>query len=172
LFYFFEWEYDLISFLVFIFAKTIITMIQRIQSIYLLLASLASAGVFALPFATATLAEPNSTLFNDGRYTAQDSMMLMLIFGLNAFLAVAAIFLFKNRNLQSRVAMLGTALALASAALAFMTFTQDSWAVANLALVKDQYGLGLPIFAAIFYLMARFNIKKDDKLVSSMDRLR
>jgi hypothetical protein len=147
-------------------------MIQRIQSIYLLLASLASAGVFGLPFATASQAESTSALFNDGNFTAQDSPSLMAIFGLNAVLALAAIFLFKNRNLQARIAMLGVTLALASASLAFLTFTQDAWAASNLAALKDQYGLGLPIFVAIFYLMARYNIKKDDKLVSSMDRLR
>jgi hypothetical protein len=147
-------------------------MIQRIQSIYLLLASIASAGVFVLPFASVAQAEPTSSLFNDATYNAQDSMSLMAIFGLNAFLALAAIFLFNNRNLQSRIAMLGVALALASAALAFLTFSQDAWAASNTSLLKEQYGLGLPLFAAIFYLIARFNIKKDDKLVSSMDRLR
>jgi hypothetical protein len=147
-------------------------MIQRIQSIYLLLASLASASVFGLPFASVNQAEPTSVLFNDGRFNAFDSMSLVAIFALNAFLALVAIFLFKNRTLQNKVVFLGAALALCSAALAFMTFTQDSWAMANMSAMKDQFGLGMPIFVVIFYLLARYNIKKDDKLVSSMDRLR
>ncbi len=147
-------------------------MIQRIQSIYLLLASMASAAVFGLPFASTNQAEMTSTLFNDGKFNVFDNVSLLVIFGLNAFLALAAIFLFKNRSLQNRVTIFGAILALISGALTFLIFTQDAWALANMGTLKDQFGLGMPVFVAIFYLLARFNIKKDDKLVSSMDRLR
>lgn len=147
-------------------------MIQRIQSIYLLIASLASAGTFALPFAKSNQAETSSVLFNDASYSVIDNMSLMAIFGLNAFLALATIFLFRNRGLQSRIAMLGLALSLASAALAFLTLTQDTWSISNLAQLHSQYGFALPIVATICYLLARLSIKKDDKLVQSMDRLR
>lgn len=147
-------------------------MIQRIQSVYLFLAALASGGVFGLPFASSNQAEPNSSLFNDASYTAMDNISLIGAFGINALLAIIAIFLFKNRPLQSKIAMLGIALALLSAVLTFLIFMQDNWAAANMGTLKDQYGLGLPLFTAIFFLLARYNINKDNKLVKSMDRLR
>lgn len=142
-------------------------MIQRIQSIFFLLAGVASLGLLGLPFAR-TDAAASSGLFADSRYSIQDNPVLMILFLAAGIAAIAAIFFYKRRLLQMRVA-LGVALFLAVGLVVGIYFyTQDAGSGAA------QPGIGaiLPILGIVFSLIARKNIGKDEKLVRSMDRLR
>ncbi|MFZ4543862.1 MAG: DUF4293 domain-containing protein [Saprospiraceae bacterium] len=147
-------------------------MIQRIQSIYLFLASIASFAVFKLPFASSVQSETSSSLFNDGIYSVFDNMALLAIFALIGLLAITTLFFYKNRKLQSNLSLLGSLLSLIAFSLMAIFFAGDSWALSNWQTLQDQFGLGMPVFAAVFYLLARYNIQKDNKKVQSMDRLR
>lgn len=147
-------------------------MIQRIQSIYLLLASACSATVYAFPFASTAQGQADSTLFADMHFNVFDSTSLMTLFGVVAFLALSAIFLFNNRKLQGNVALFGSALTLCSLVFVFVTLTGDAWAKANMNGLQVQLGAFLPVLSLVFYLLAKRSISKDDNLVKSMDRLR
>ena len=134
-------------------------MIQRIQSIFLLLAAGASFGALAVPFANAKGAV-QSAIFADQVYNVQDNPALLIVFALAGVLAVASIFLFKNRATQSRIAIV---------ALVAVIFLLQQVSFASVAL---SVGIFLPLVAGLFIWLAQRNIRKDEKLVRSMDRLR
>jgi peptidoglycan/LPS O-acetylase OafA/YrhL len=159
-------------------------MIQRVQSIYLLLAAMANFALFKLPFAEATIPAIESSLFKDGVYikhgniifedgvyTIQDNTMLVVAYMLAGVLALGAIFLFKNRPLQTKVALCAIVCTAIAAILTIMNYIQDKVLTTGTE-IKDGYGLGMPVFAIIFALLAIRYIRKDSALVKSMDRLR
>jgi multisubunit Na+/H+ antiporter MnhC subunit len=97
-------------------------------------------------------------------------MMLVVSYVLAGVLALSAIFLFKNRTLQTKVALGAIVTTAIAAVLTVLNYVQDTnLAGAN---IKDGYGLGMPVFAIIFALVAIRYIRKDNDLVRSMDRLR
>lgn len=147
-------------------------MIQRIQSVYLLLAALASGGVFAFPFASSATPVAESKLFNDGVFAVREFIGIAPLFGAAMMLSFIAIFLYSNRTMQKVMIAVCLMLVIIASLLMGYNFASDAWATTHISELKDQYGLGLPIFAVIFLLVARRNINKDDKLVQSMDRLR
>ena len=145
-------------------------MIQRIQSVLLLLAAAAVFALFKLPFGSAeTIA--GSALFNDGIFSIQDHVGLLGLFCAAGAIAFISIFLFNNRPLQlklSRVAIIANVIGIILAAVLFM---QDSNAM-GAAVPKEELGLGLPVLSIIFAALAIRFINKDENLVKSMDRLR
>lgn len=143
-------------------------MIQRIQTIFLLLSSLCLAGLFALPLATSKVA--GQSFLNDKVYSIMDSPILIIITALAILLPAIAIFLFNNRKLQvslSRISGVSSILVLVAAVVLLML--NNLFNAENL-----QVGLGvvLVVLATIFSFLASRFIKKDDNLVKSMDRLR
>jgi hypothetical protein len=147
-------------------------MIQRIQSIYLLLATLATGGVFAFPFATTAAPVAESTLFNDGVFAAKEFIGVAPLFGAAALLSLIAIFLYSNRTMQKVMIFVCILLTVVAALFMGYTFMGDAWASSHLSELKDQYGIGMPVFTIIFLLLAVRSINKDENLVRSMDRLR
>lgn len=146
-------------------------MLQRIQSIFLLLAGGASLGLFGLPFATTSEAIEGSTIFADAAYSVQDQIGLMILFGLGGMLALISIFIFKNRTLQMRLSILAFIANLIGVVFGVLYFMQNSADTGKQA-VNDGLGVYLPIAAMILLLLAFRFINKDEKLVKSMDRLR
>lgn len=143
-------------------------MIQRIQSIFLLLAAGTSFGVLGSSFANAKAAVA-SPIFADQVYNVQDNIALLVVFAVAGALALASIFLFKNRKTQlqiSTVAMVANLLGLGYAA--FLLY-QDQVNVASLTV---SVGAFLPLIAILLEILANRAIRKDNKLVRSMDRLR
>lgn len=146
-------------------------MIQRIQSIFLLLAGSASLGVFGLPFARTAQAIEGSAIFDDAVYNVNDQLALMLLFGLSGALALLAIFLFRNRKLQMKLSLSALILNLGGLAFGLVYLLQEITDAGKEA-IQDGLGMYLPVIAIICGLLAYRFIKKDDKLVRSMDRLR
>ncbi len=142
-------------------------MIQRIQSIFLILAGGASFGLLGLPFAS-TDAAAASGLFADGQYTIQDNTVLMILFLAAGLAAVAAVLFYKNRPLQMRVAAIVALVLAVGAGLGAYFYLQD----AGHGAVKPAIGAAMPVLGIILALVARRYIGKDEKLVRSMDRLR
>lgn len=143
-------------------------MIQRIQSIFLLLAAAALLGLFGLPFASTAEPVTASALFADQTYNILDHTALTALFIIAAVVCLLSIFLFNNRKLQMRLSLLGIFGALAGLIVAGILYSQDTAGqTAQLGL-----GFGLPVVSVILTLLAYRSIKKDDKLVKSMDRLR
>lgn len=145
-------------------------MIQRIQSIFLFLASAAFFGLFAFPFATST--KPMKNFFSDMVYNVQDHVALLVIVGLTGLLSLVNIFLFKNRPLQIRIGYLIISLGILIPIVAALLMMNDGTPVKPSAEVNDGFGLYLPFIGIIFSILAVRFIKKDNKLVKSMDRLR
>jgi len=146
-------------------------MIQRIQSIFLFLAGGASLGLFGLPFATTPKAIESSMIFGDALYNVNDQMGLSVLFGLAGVLAIIAIFLFRNRGLQSKVSLSALILNIGGLVFAIYYLTQNL-TEAGRAAIEFAFGGASPLLSILFCFLAYRFIRKDDKLVKSMDRLR
>jgi len=144
-------------------------MIQRIQTIFLFLAALSFVGLFGLPFATSDA--EMAGLFADKTYNVFDNPILIGLVIIGAILSVIAIFLFKKRKTQIKLGYGIITFAILTIIVAFLLVLQDTESELT-SNINEGLGLGLPIFSIIFALLANRYIKKDDKLVRSMDRLR
>ena len=149
-------------------------MIQRIQSIFLLLATGALGGQFKLPYLQTAAEDPARSLpaLADGVLNPLDNPGLLGLTALAAVISFVAIFLFKNRSLQARLSMVAAAIGVMLLVLvAFTTKTTlDQTPTGGNAQLA--FGLALPVLALLFNWLAARAIRKDEALVRSMDRLR
>lgn len=143
-------------------------MIQRIQTIFLLLAAAAFFSLFGLDFASSDTA--TAGFLADKAFDIQDHTALTALAALGGLLALVAMFLFKNRFLQIRFGYLVILMSLALPIVAALLFREE-W-TANAAKITLGIGLAAPLVALIFTALANRFISKDEKLVKSMDRLR
>ena len=146
-------------------------MIQRIQSLYLLLAAGAGIATWFLDLFKATLNDNTVSYFN-----AQSSYLVFVVYMLIVALALFCIFLFKNRKLQFRLTVLNIFLAIGAIALQYFKvqdFTNSLQASGKL-ISSSSYlpGAFLPVLILIFLILAARGIYKDEKLIKSLDRLR
>jgi hypothetical protein len=146
-------------------------MIQRIQTIFLLLAGGSSFGLFGLPFASSAEAVAGSAIFSDGVFNIMDNAGLIGLFAASGVLALISIFVFRNRMLQMRLTIFSFIASLIGIVLGVVYFMQHSNDIGQME-VKDELGLYLPVLTLVFLLVAYRFINKDEKLVRSMDRLR
>jgi len=150
-------------------------MLQRIQTIFLLLAAIVLALLFveAFNFATVTGAPETDMILGDGDLDTYDYPILMGLAGLATVILLVAIFLFNNRSLQSNVVKLGLALVAAlGAGAAYYFMNMNDIAETLNATITPSIGWASPVIALILCGLALRGISKDDKLVKSMDRLR
>lgn len=149
-------------------------MIQRIQSIYLLAAAAALALQFALPYATAPADSLAATaaIFADGKFSPTDNTGLLVLSVLGIGLALVAIFWFKNRSSQIKIAGLCTTSAILTAVLAVFACLNLGKNLPEGSVVSYGAGGALPMLAAIFSWLAQRAIGADEAKVRSMDRLR
>ena len=137
-------------------------MIQRIQTIYLLLAFVAT-GV--LPFFI-----PLWTMANGKDYFFMQSQIYVIILGLSTTLSLLSIVSYKKRQNQFVIGRLNMILNLILLGL----FVYRSLNVSGEAIAVSEKGIGmfLPIVAIVLLVLANKAIKKDEDLVKSVDRLR
>jgi hypothetical protein len=136
-------------------------MIQRIQSIWLLLAAACAFLSFKLPFYSGT----NAKAVTYYELNAGENLWLTFTTGAVGILALCIMLLFKKRPLQLRLCVLGILL---EAILIFLyyrevqTFTGGTyslWAILHSLIV------------ILFFLSARA-INKDERLIKDSNRLR
>ncbi|MEZ5055167.1 MAG: DUF4293 domain-containing protein [Chitinophagales bacterium] len=138
-------------------------MIQRIQTIYLLLVTIACVVFIFIPFGLQLKPDETAEILIAKNYMS-DMVGALLI----AVLAFASIFLFTNRKLQMKVVLLNSLLSLLYMAfLAYGIFQH-----VGLSNYGFKIGAILPVFIFIFNVLAYAGIKSDENLVRSMDRLR
>lgn len=155
-------------------------MIQRIQSIFLLLAALAMGALFApeLSFAsvegdTNTMKNAAQSMMDDGLFNIYDHIIIFALVIVGTILVFANIFLFKNRKLQLTLNRIGMAAGILVILLTAIFFYQDYQMMDNgQYVVSIDYGILAPVVFILFIVLASRNIKKDESLVRSMDRLR
>ena len=145
-------------------------MIQRVQTIFLFLVAGVFGAFFGLPFATSDVAAPD--FFSDKDFDVLDHVALLGLAGLGILLALITIFLFKNRKLQIKFGYMIIALAIILPAAAYFLFKDQSVSTNSSVQISIQPGVFLPLVAIILASIANYYIRKDDKLVKSMDRLR
>lgn len=136
-------------------------MLQRIQSIYLLLAAIASGGlIFVFSLWENEAGEP---------VFAQDVQVPFILFFVSAVLSLATIFLFKNRKLQFVLGRINIILNFILLGL----FVYWSLIVPGEANISEKgIGMFIPVVSIVLLVLANKAIKKDEDLVKSVDRLR
>ncbi|MDR1592457.1 MAG: DUF4293 domain-containing protein [Prevotellaceae bacterium] len=155
-------------------------MIQRIQTIYLLLAALLLSSMLFLP--VVTLGGDGDILLVNGfgsiiRYvdgskeTLSTPVTVPCLLIATALLLFVTLWLYRNRRLQIRLTLLSTGLTLCYGIL----IGCYAWMVTgDYSLLQPTIGIGaaaLPL-TVLCECLAVFNIRKDEKLVRSTDRLR
>jgi FtsH-binding integral membrane protein len=126
-------------------------MIQRIQTVYLFFAFCLIATLVFIPFYSSTSSIMG---FNSGCFTVI------------ALSAIITIFLFKKRNLQIRICYA----MILSLVIAYIIYFIVNFS--SLSLSELNYTFLFPFIAIILIYLAIIGIKKDEKLIRSLDRLR
>lgn len=145
-------------------------MIQRIQSVFLLLAAASFGGLLSFPLAISN--KPTAQFLADSVYDITDHVALLVLTILGITISLITIFMFRNRPLQLKLGYIIISLAILLPLAAFLLFTNESAAMDTTVQVNDQAGMFLPIGGIFFGALAIYFIRKDDRLVKSMDRLR
>ncbi|OOG74191.1 DUF4293 domain-containing protein [Flavobacterium sp. A45] len=137
-------------------------MIQRIQTVYLILTFLM---IGLLPFIF-----PLWTLSDGKEYFFMQNQFYVIFFGLSTAITIYSIISFKKRHTQFVANRLNIVLNLILLGL----FVYHSLNLSGEAPVVSEKGIGmfLPILAIVFLVLANKAIKKDEDLVKSVDRLR
>lgn len=147
-------------------------MLQRIQTIYLLLGAGFLSGAASLPIMNSSAPVTASTLFADGIFQASDKSWLLVLFFLVGLLLLVAVFLFRNRKTQALLVKMGMVLTLVSLAAAAYLLNAERSLLPEQGMLHIGVGAFLPLAGIIVQALALRHIQKDDKLVRSMDRLR
>jgi len=153
-------------------------MIQRIQSIFLLLAGALGIAALFLPL---------SHFYEGFRFPVNvESMMqnypFMITGGLlkvAALISLVAIFLFRNRKRQINIVRIAQLLLVGLIGYAiYMFYPFTGWQNINTLLpaaqkyVTQHWAFWMPLAMLVFNAIGIFYIRKDDKLVRSANRLR
>ena len=136
-------------------------MIQRIQSIWLLLAAACAFAGFKLSYYSG-LKTNDATL---QQLNALSTMLLMLTTITVGVLALLTIFSYKNRSLQLKLCLLGIVL---EAVLIFLYYREVN------TFIQGTYSLAALLHSIIIlaFVLAARGINKDEKLIKTSNRLR
>ena len=140
-------------------------MIQRRQSLWLLLSTIAAILSFLFPFVVGGEIVGKSTAPVTMPVDAGSKFPLLILTGASLILSTVIIFLFKNRKQQMQLCLLGLLLAVLIIVLYILQMNK---------LVKPILALSclFPFVVVVGYFMAFRNIRKDEKLVKTLDKLR
>lgn len=136
-------------------------MIQRIQSIYLLLAASVAGG---LPFVFNLWQTVNGTIIY-----AIDTTYALIVFLLSALVSTISLLMFKKRESQFVINRLNIILNF----ILLLVFVYCSITASGESEISEKgVGMTLPIVSIVLLVLANKAIKKDEDLVKSVDRLR
>ena len=136
-------------------------MIQRIQTVYLLISFLLS-GVLIF-FVSLWSTEAGQPVY------VEDVLLALILFLGSALLSLVTIFLFKNRKLQfvlGRVNILLNFILLGVFVYWLLTVPGE------MQISEKGIGMFIPVLSIVFLVLANKAIKKDEDLVKSADRFR
>lgn len=136
-------------------------MIQRMQSIWLLLAAIAGFLTLNFAFYSGTLAATNELV----QLTAKANTLILILTVATAVLSLVTIFLYKNRKLQLKLTLVGLLLSILTLVLYFKQTNLYSKGDFTLWSV---FSFVIPVFL----ILAAKGLYKDEKLIKSLDRLR
>ena len=137
-------------------------MIQRQQSLWLLLSTISAFLSYVLPFFSGT--KQINDLIEKAIVDGGSTFFLLILTGASLILSLVTIFMFKDRKLQIKLCIAGIVL---SALLFVIYFTEIKKLSGSLSL-SAIFVFAIPIG----YIMAMRGIWQDEKLVKSLDKLR
>ncbi|MDA9554779.1 DUF4293 domain-containing protein [Pelobium sp.] len=153
-------------------------MIQRIQSVYLFLASVAIYGLFIFPVVNTLTPEGAKQIKITGVYETVGNQvvqtspftLLTIITAILGLVPIVLIFLYKNRKQQLTLIYVFVLMMIGYS----FWISQTIKTAANTTLELSNYniGAGLSSVAILFLVLAAKGITRDEKLVKSADRLR
>lgn len=138
-------------------------MLQRIQTIWLLLAAVLSFITLRFP-----VYNGNKTVDGVNEYnmlSATSSLFLIILAVATGLIAFVTLFLYKNRSMQLKLCFAGLLLYILSGALYYAQI--KSFAEGAFSLWSVLY-----FFIPVCFILAMTGIHRDQKLVKSIDRLR
>lgn len=158
-------------------------MIQRIQSIYLLLAAVLTALTTFFDLALFKLEDEIVYSYSIYAIIPQDGGEIIvpgnwipqiILLSISLILSIVTIFKFKNRKLQLKLGAVNYLLLAAFIISTYFSIMNLSKIIDIEEGVKTIYYIGfyLPIAAITFQFLANRAIKKDEELVKSVERLR
>ncbi|SMC66509.1 DUF4293 domain-containing protein [Pedobacter nyackensis] len=154
-------------------------MIQRVQSIWLLLAALTLVSLFFFPLMTKSVNNTEYLLYIDGHHQSIKEASTnvisvtpigaMILNGVAILLCLVCIFQFKNRPMQKRLIMINMVLIIATAVLTALNASLFPGGIGGASL---HIASSLFVLAILFCVLAVRGIRKDEQLLRSADRLR
>ena len=157
-------------------------MIQRVQSLFLLVAAAVAIAVLFIPIGNII----DSTGFSMYQYDAfslkkegvgiMSTLYIAILWGVSAILSLVTIFMFKNRQLQVRLN--GVNMLVMLAALITMLYIYPNFVfekrqfVTNAAVLEFNRLILISLVPAVSLYLANMFIKRDEKKVRAADRLR
>lgn len=144
-------------------------MIQRIQTVYLVLAILVSSS---LPFFLniwENLVDVNVYAFDLIDSEVLNLKLIPILFGISAVVSLITIFKFKNRQTQFVLGRINILINLFI--LGLLVYHLQSLS-GEIFISEKGIGSTLPLITIVLLVMANRAIKKDEDLVKSVDRLR
>ena len=152
-------------------------MIQRIQTLFLLLALICMSVFYFVPFGSLEMqTESGITDISMGLYGIDfgeehySTLPLLILLSFVVFTLLVTTLMHRHRVLQLRTRTLNLILALGCSGLAFFFLYQASEKFATN--YHTSILVVLPIVAAIFIALAIRGIAKDEALIRSIDRIR
>jgi len=140
-------------------------MIQRIQTVWLLLAAACAILTLQLPVYSGTAIPDQQTAPIFTRLTAQNNLLLLILTCGVGIASLITVFLYKDRKTQFRICLVTLLVSVINLVLFYRETTK--FVEGNMALTA-----ALAIAVPIFLLLAARGIRRDEKLVKSLDRLR
>jgi hypothetical protein len=164
------------------FVRNLSDMIQRIQTIFLILVILLGVIAFLFPIMsftgeglTYTMNLYKTIAENDMSNILSKNMGVGAMQGIVQLVALVAILLFKNRSLQIKIGKL-IILLIAFQIAAIVMYSDTIKSLMDVSpedvVISFKFGAVLPVISLICAYLAVYFIRKDDKLVRSADRLR
>lgn len=141
-------------------------MIQRLQSVWLLLAAAAAFCSLQFSFYSGNMIAANQAK-SFAVLNAQSNLLLLILSAGVGIASLISIFLYKNRKTQMRIVLIALLVSIINLVL---FFTQTKKFVPG----EGNYNLTaiFAIVVPVFLILAMRGIKNDEKLVKSLDRLR
>ena len=140
-------------------------MIQRQQTLWLLIATAAAILTFMFPFAIGEELIQKTAMKQRAEIIAGNNFFTLILTIVSIGISVVTIFMFKDRKMQMKLCLLGLLVSVLILVLYFLNMkkiispTPALWAI-------------LPVAVIAGYYMAFRNIRKDEKLVKLLDKLR
>ncbi|MBO5717927.1 MAG: DUF4293 domain-containing protein [Alistipes sp.] len=152
-------------------------MIQRIQSLYLLVAAALMSLTLFMPIATFVVDgntyELSAFALSCGDMS-ESTLWMGVMLVMATLLPLVVIFLFKRRTLQVRLCAVEIVLLLGSLVMIGLYYWLTSRLFENLVVEHRQFGWGapMPLVSLVLTALASRAIFKDEVLVRSLDRIR